>query len=148
MPNETTKREKSREVLNRWLDFLVAQAKSTRWQSADIINALRSLLTHDEKITKRVDTAIGVVEGLAKDKKYLQQENEKMAKIVERLSDVHKIEKIIEKVFRGYYVPLYREDMPICEMTQYEQGLYKNAFAVGQLIMQSIVAEILDKEGR
>ena len=51
------------------------------------------------------------------------------------------IEKTAEKVFRNYYVPLYPNDKPISEMTQYEQGLHCQV----RLITTSVIIAIQEK---
>jgi hypothetical protein len=44
----------------------------------------------------------------------------------------------VREVFNELYVPLYPKDMPLLEMTPYEQGLYKQV----QNIAQALVAKM------
>lgn len=37
-----------------------------------------------------------------------------------------RVDIVIDAFLREYFVPLYRKDKPISEMTPYEQGLFRN----------------------
>lgn len=54
-------------------------------------------------------------------------------------------DKIIENVFREYYVPLYPKDKPISEMTPYEQGLYKETLTLGNKILNALYKPQIDE---
>jgi hypothetical protein len=54
--------------------------------------------------------------------------------------------KIIEEIFRNYYVPLYPKDKPISEMTQYEQGCYKQLLVLGPMFLSAFIKKMKDIE--
>ena len=55
------------------------------------------------------------------------------------------LKEIAEKVFRLEYVPLYPEDMPISEMTPYEQGMYKTILLITTSVYSEIKALVMEK---
>ena len=53
------------------------------------------------------------------------------------------IEGIADRIFRGYFVPLYPDDKPISEMTSYERGMYKQTLMIVSQAEKSIIELIL-----